>query len=109
MSGIYASHDPAPQVLLNYALRILYLPIGLFGVAIGTIGCGASRPADAQGVREMRQAPHVTAFLTFPPAGLPLGTPIVRLYQRGRFSALDTQGTATALGPRARPGWATRA
>jgi putative peptidoglycan lipid II flippase len=106
VSGIYASHEPGAVSWLNYAFRILYLPIGLFGVAIGTIAGSrlAHRAAagDDQGVREtLRQALGMVAFLTIPATVglLALGAPIVRLlYQRGRFSALDTQGTATALG-----------
>jgi putative peptidoglycan lipid II flippase len=106
VSGIYASHEPGAVSWLNYAFRILYLPIGLFGVAIGTIaGARLARSAavgDQGGVREtVRQSLGMVAFLTVPATVglLVLGAPVVRLlYERGRFSALDTQGTASALG-----------
>lgn len=105
VSGIFASHEPGAVSWLNYAFRILYLPIGLFGVAIGTIaGAGLARRAaagDREGMREtLHQALRMVAFLTIPAsAGLiTLAEPIVRLlYQRGRFGEQDTHGTATAL------------
>jgi putative peptidoglycan lipid II flippase len=106
VSGIYASHEPGAVSWLNYAFRILYLPIGLFGVAIGTIAGSrlAQRAAagDTGGVRDtLRQSLGMVAFLTIPATVglLVLGAPVVRLlYERGRFSPLDTQGTANALG-----------
>ena len=35
VNSIFASHEPGAVSWLNYAFRILYLPIGLFGVALG--------------------------------------------------------------------------
>lgn len=105
VSSIYASQDQGAVSWLNYAFRILYLPIGIFGVAVSTIAtAGLARRAavgDMEGVREtLRQGLRMVAFLTVPAtAGLMvLGEPIVRLlYQRGRFSAADTHATAVAL------------
>jgi putative peptidoglycan lipid II flippase len=105
VSGIYASHEPGAVSWLNYAFRILYLPIGLIGVAIGTIaGASLARRAadgDAEGVRRtLRQSLRLVAFLTIPAtAGLiALAQPIVSLlYERGRFGPADTQGTSSAL------------
>lgn len=105
VSGIYASHEPGAVSWLNYAFRILYLPIGLIGVAIGTIaGASLARraaAADGEGVRAtLRQSLRMVAFLTIPAtAGLiALAEPIVSLlYERGRFGAADTEGTASAL------------
>jgi putative peptidoglycan lipid II flippase len=105
VSGIFASHEPGAVSWLNYAFRILYLPIGLIGVAIGTIaGARLARRAaenDARGVREtLRQALRMVAFLTIPAtAGLiALAEPIVALlFQHGRFGPSDTRGTASAL------------
>ena len=105
VSGIYASHEPGAVSWLNYAFRILYLPIGLIGVAIGTIaGARLARRAaegDAQGVRDtLRQALRMVAFLTIPAtAGLiALAEPIVSLlFEHGRFGPADTRGTASAL------------
>ena len=90
---------------LDYAFRLLYLPIGLFGVALGTIAtAGLARRAaegDIEGLRTtLRQSLSMLAYLTLPATvGLMvLGVPVVRLlYERGRFSAADTEATATAL------------
>lgn len=105
VSSIYASHEPGAVSWLNYAFRILYLPIGIFGVAVGTIATtGLARRAaagDAEGLRDtLRQSLRMVAFLTIPAtAGLiALRVPIVRLlYERGRFGPFDTECTATAL------------
>jgi putative peptidoglycan lipid II flippase len=105
VSTRFASQEPGAVSWLMYAFRILYLPIGIFGVAVGTIATtGLARAAaagDTEGLRStLRHSLRTLAFLTIPAtAGLwALGVPIVRLlYERGRFGALDTQGTATAL------------
>jgi putative peptidoglycan lipid II flippase len=105
VSTIFASHEPGAVSWLQYAFRILYLPIGVFGVAVGTIATtGLARRAaagDMDGLRDtLFRAVSLVAFLTMPATvGLAvLGRPIVRLlFERGRFHALDTQNTATAL------------
>src|SRR5262245_43747273 len=90
---------------LTYAFRLMYLPIGLFGVSIAT----ATLPAvsrhvavgDREGVR--RTVAHAMAMMlvlnvpaTF---GLVvLSPPIVRLlFEHGRFVPADTAATAGAL------------
>jgi putative peptidoglycan lipid II flippase len=105
VNSIFASHEPGAVSWLSYAFRILYLPIGLFGVAAGTIATtGLARHAaagDLDSLRDtLRRALRMLAFLTVPAtAGLiVLAAPIVRLlYERGRFTALDTERTAAAL------------
>lgn len=105
LSSRFASHDPGAVSWLNYAFRILYLPIGVFGVAAGTIAAtGLARRAaagDTAGLGEtLRHSLRLVAFLTVPSmVGLMvLAQPIVRLlYQRGKFTDADTVGTATAL------------
>jgi putative peptidoglycan lipid II flippase len=105
VSSIFASQEPGAVSWLDYAFRLLYLPIGLFGVALGTIAtAGLARRAaeeDFEGLRTtLRQSLSMLAYLTVPATvGLvALGVPIVRLlYERGRFTAADTQATATAL------------
>jgi putative peptidoglycan lipid II flippase len=101
----YASAEPGAVSWLDYAFRLLYLPIGLFGVALGTIAtAGLARQAaagDVEGMRRtLRHSLSMLAFLTVPATvGLMvLGVPVVRLlYERGRFTAADTEATATAL------------
>jgi putative peptidoglycan lipid II flippase len=105
VSTIFASHEQGAVSWLQYAFRILYLPIGVFGVAVGTIATtGLARRAaagDMAGLRDtLSRAIALVAFLTMPATvGLiVLGQPIVRLlFERGRFLSLDTQNTATAL------------
>jgi len=101
----FASAEPGAVSWLDYAFRLLYLPIGLFGVALGTIAtAGLARRAasgDMDGLRQtLRQSLSMLAFLTVPATvGLmALGVPVVRLlYERGRFTASDTEATAAAL------------
>ncbi|PYQ21700.1 MAG: murein biosynthesis integral membrane protein MurJ [Acidobacteria bacterium] len=107
VNSIFASHEPGAVSWLQFAFRILYLPIGLFGVAVGTVATsGLARRAaedDLVGLRAtLRQALSLVTFLNVPATvGLMvLGVPIVRLlYERGRFAAEpgNTEATAAAL------------
>ena len=105
VSSIFASQQPGAVSWLDYAFRLLYLPIGLFGVAVGTIAtAGLARRAaegDTEGLRTtLRQSLSMLAYLTIPATvGLmAVGEPVVRLlYERGKFTAVDTRQTATAL------------
>ena len=90
---------------LNYAFRILYLPIGLFGVAIASaslplLSQQASRD-DMPAVRQtLSHAVRLVLTLTVPATfGLiALGVPIVRvIFERGHFLPTDTQAVALAL------------
>jgi putative peptidoglycan lipid II flippase len=90
---------------LQYAFRLMYLPIGLFGASIATVTLPAvSRYAavdDREGTRRVVvQALGMTMVLCLPATlGLvTLAEPIVRLlFEHGRFSAADTASTAAAL------------
>ena len=90
---------------LNYAFRLMYLPIGLVGVSIATAVLPAvSRQAAATDYDAVRatvaRGLGVMLLLNFPATfGLiALATPIVRLlFQHGRFTAVDTQATAAAV------------
>ena len=90
---------------LTYAFRLMYLPIGLFGVSIGTAVLPAvSRHAtvgDTAGIRRtVSRGLAMMLVLTVPAtAGLMvLATPIVQLlFERGRFLPADTAATAAAL------------
>lgn len=101
----FASAEPGAVSWLTFAFRILYLPIGIFGVAIGTIATTGLARSAARGDTAAMAATLVRGlklllFLCIPAAfGLiAVGRPVVRLiYERGRFTALDSEGTATAL------------
>lgn len=97
--------QPGAVSWLNYAFRIMYLPIGLFGVSIAS----ASLPllsqhaatGDLSSVRQtLSHALRLVLALTVPATlGLvALGVPIVRLiFERGQFLPGDTEAVALAL------------
>jgi len=94
-----------PVSWLNYAFRLMQLPIGLFGVAIATVSLAtvSKRVAsnDLAGVRSnLAEAIKLAAFLNIPATfGLMfLRYPIVQvLYERGRFIHDYTINTGDAL------------
>ena len=90
---------------LNYAFRLVQLPIGLFGVAISIAALPVlARQASTKNFTEMRET-FVSSLtmvfcLTIPAtAGLiVLAEPIIRvIFEHGAFTAADTQATAVAL------------
>ncbi len=90
---------------LNYAFRLMYLPIGLFGISIGTAALPEiSRLAAAADVPALRRtiagALRLMLVLNVPATiGLVvLARPVVSLLlERGRFGPDDTAATAAAL------------
>ena len=90
---------------LNYAYRLMQLPIGLFGVAIATVTLAeVSRHAAARNMTDLKAtlglSLRLVLFLTLPATLLlvALAGPIVALlYQHGRFTPADTVQTAHAL------------
>jgi len=90
---------------LDYAYRLLHLPLGLFGVAIATVALpNASRLAadkDYGGMSELyMRALRFGLFLVLPAQVILLfaGKPIVALlYQHSEFAAADTLHTSSAL------------
>ncbi len=49
VNGIFASHQEGAVSWLDYAFRLLYLPIGLFGVALGNHRHRGPRPPGERG------------------------------------------------------------
>jgi putative peptidoglycan lipid II flippase len=90
---------------LTYAFRLMYLPIGLFGVSIGTAVLPAvSRDAaigNTAGMRDTVSSGLGMMLMMNVPATIGLfvlATPIVRLlFERGHFLPSDTAATAAAL------------
>jgi putative peptidoglycan lipid II flippase len=90
---------------LTYAFRLMYLPIGLFGVSIATAALPAvSRHAavdDLTGIRNTVSRGLAMMLMLNVPATLGLmvlARPIVELlFEHGRFTAADTEATAAAL------------
>ena len=90
---------------LNYAFRLMYLPIGLFGISIATatipavsrVAAEHNRPAvrttlaDGLSLMMMLNVPATIGLMA-------LSTPIVRvIFERRAFTSTDTAATAAAL------------
>jgi len=106
VNSIYASQlGDGPVSWLDYAFRLYYLPIGLFGVALGTVTQSTVSEDAARGDlsglrRNLSHSLRLVFFLTLPAmAGLlALSRPVVDLlYQHGRFTPDDAQATALVL------------
>ena len=90
---------------LTYAFRLMYLPIGLFGVSIATAvlpeAARHATAADARAIRDTVSRGLTLMLVMNVPATLgliALATPIVRLlFERGQFLSSDTAATAAAL------------
>jgi putative peptidoglycan lipid II flippase len=90
---------------LQYAFRLIHLPIGLVGVALGTVSLAAASRRAAQGDRAglddvLRRGLRLNVLLAVPSAlGLAaIAEPLVRLvYERGAFGAADTALVAAAV------------
>ncbi len=106
INTFYAASCPQGSLSwLNYAYRLFHLPMGLFGVAlsIATLPLVSRHAAirDFPSLKAAFQSSLSLALQVTIPAALGLvflAQPIIALiYQHGRFTALDTQQTATAL------------
>ena len=90
---------------LNYAFRLVQLPIGLFGVAISIAALPLlARQVSLKKHDEMKQtfvSSLVMVFCLTIPATfglIILSEPIIRIiFEHGAFSSIDTQATAVAL------------
>src|SRR2546428_12897799 len=104
-SGFAASLGNGPVSWLNIAFRLMQLPLGIFGVAIGTVTLPlVSKSAALGNTAEFRailaRGMRLAFLLTIPSAiGLAmLASPIISvIYQHGHFDAEATQQTARAL------------
>jgi putative peptidoglycan lipid II flippase len=102
---IIASSAQSAIAYLYYADRLYQLPLGIIGIAIGTVLLpelsrhlkgGRDREADAS----QNQALLISMLLSMPAAAalMALAQPIVAvLFQRGAFSAADTDQTAQTM------------
>lgn len=90
---------------LSYAFRLMYLPIGLFGISVATAAlpdiAHHAAAGDVPAIRKtMSRACRMMLMLNVPATvGLMvLATPIVALLlERGQFTPYDTAATAAAL------------
>jgi putative peptidoglycan lipid II flippase len=106
VNSIYASHLADGSVFsLQVAFRLMQLPLGMFGVTLGTVSLPVLARLVASGDvpqfrSELARSLRLVLLLTIPSTiGLMvLAEPIVSLlYQHGRFSAHDTAEAAGAL------------
>ena len=105
VNTMLATNEDGAVSWLNYAFRLMYLPIGLFGVSIATAATPAmSRLAHDQDYPRMRatiaHALGLMLMLNVPATlGLiALAVPIIALiFEHGIFTAADTAATAAAL------------
>ncbi|HTN51839.1 MAG TPA: murein biosynthesis integral membrane protein MurJ [Anaeromyxobacter sp.] len=105
VNTIFASLQVGANTWLQFAFRLMQLPLGVFGVAIATVaGAGVAQRAAARDLAAVKEtlgsALRLVAFLNVPCAvGLAiLARPIISLiYEHGRFGAADTDATAQAL------------
>jgi putative peptidoglycan lipid II flippase len=105
VTTILASREVGWASTLQYAFRLVHLPIGLVGVAIGTVllAAGARRQAagDGAGVDDLvRRGLRLNWFLALPAAvGLfVLAEPLIRvIYEHGEFGPAATRDAALAL------------
>jgi putative peptidoglycan lipid II flippase len=99
------SQGPGAVSWLTYAFRLMYLPIGLFGVSLGTAVLPAvSRQAAGRDLAgagaTVSRGLALMLMLNLPAAAglIVLARPIVEvLFERGQFLPSDTTATAAAL------------
>jgi putative peptidoglycan lipid II flippase len=103
--AIAASFREGSVSWLQYAFRLMQLPIGLFGVAVGTVSLPAlSRAAARRDMPALKatlsESVRLVFLLTVPSALFlaVMARPIIALlFQHGRFHAADTLATGDAL------------
>ncbi|MEW5876213.1 MAG: murein biosynthesis integral membrane protein MurJ [Candidatus Zixiibacteriota bacterium] len=94
-----------PVAYLNYAFRVIFLPLGVFAVAAATVGLPRLSQQVAAGQLDEARRTYTTAartvlYLVVPTAiaFILLAEPICAvLFQRGRFDSAATLHTARAL------------
>lgn len=104
--AIVASASPSAVAWLYFANRLIELPLGMVGVAVGTVlvpelSRALTRNDTAALANAESRGLELAAGLALPAAlGLVvLSEPIVRvLFEHGAFTAADTKATALALG-----------
>ncbi|KKB78773.1 hypothetical protein VW35_09725 [Devosia soli] len=102
---IIASGADSTISILSYADRLYQLPLGIIGIAIGTVllpelSRHLKGGREAEALASQEQSLFLAMLLTMPAAAALIGMaePIVRLlFERGQFDALATQQTAQAL------------
>jgi putative peptidoglycan lipid II flippase len=106
VNSVFASHlGDGPTGYLSIAFRLMQLPLGIFGVALGTVSLPLLARLAAAGNRdgfrtELARGIRLAFLMTIPASvGLiVLANPIISvLYQHGRFTADQAQQAAGCL------------
>jgi len=106
VNSVFASElGDGPTFWLTVAFRLMQLPLGIFGVALGTVALPLLARMAAQGNTaafrsELARGMRLAFLMTIPSSiGLiVLAEPIISvLYQHGRFGAYETAESAGAL------------
>ncbi len=106
ISSVFATQEgEGPVSWLGFSFRFMYLPIGLFGVAMASASLPQMASHHARGDLEamkgtLARGLRLLMMVTVPATAglLALSTPIIAaVYQHGRFTAYDTRMTALAL------------
>jgi putative peptidoglycan lipid II flippase len=105
VNGQFASGIDGARSWLTLAFRVLYFPVGMFGVAIATVllpsvARYASNHDRVSFGRQVEEALRLSLFMTLPAAaGLFALAPdiLAPIYQRGAFTEQATLQTAAAL------------
>ena len=106
VNSVFASElGDGPTFWLTVAFRLMQLPLGVFGVALGTVAlpllARMAAAGNTQGFRSELARGMRLAFLMTIPASvglMVLAEPIISvLYQHGRFGAYETAQSAGAL------------
>ncbi len=106
VNSAFASHlGDGPTTWLSIAFRLMQLPLGVFGVALGTVSLPLLARLAVAGDRngfgtELARGIRLAFLMTIPATvGLiVLAEPLISvLYQHGRFTAEQTHGAAGAL------------
>jgi putative peptidoglycan lipid II flippase len=106
VNSVFASRlGDGPTYWLNVAFRVMQLPLGIFGVALGTVAlpllARMAATGNTQAFRSELARGMRLAFLMTIPASIGLmvlAEPIMSvLYQHGRFHAFETAQAAGAL------------
>jgi putative peptidoglycan lipid II flippase len=105
VNGMFVAHVASANSILSYTNRLMQLPLGIFGQAIGiavlpTLSEQAAKN-DMPAFREtLNHGIRLSLFLTVPAAALmmALAQPLIGLvYQRGAFGLQDTINAVPAL------------
>jgi putative peptidoglycan lipid II flippase len=105
VNGIFVSHVASAKSILEFTNRLMQLPLGIFGQAIGiavlpTLSQQAAEDDMAAFRETLNHGIRLALFLTVPTSILliVLAEPLIRIvYERGAFTAADTASAVPSL------------